>query len=340
MRIVKIIRRRISVVMFGNDQYLLAGPILSRTSRPDNMTPVVYNEAIMAAQIIDGKQIAQEVQEELSQRISRLTAGGNQPGLAVVLVGENPASISYVTAKERDCEKVGIRSFDHRLPVETSQEDLVDLVDSLNRDPAVHGILVQLPLPDHIDSDLILQRISPDKDVDGFHPLSLGKMLTGLPTLLPCTPHGVVQMLMRSGNDPAGKHVVILGRSNIVGKPLANLLALKKPGGNATVTICHSRTADIGAITRQADILVAAIGVAEFVKADMVRDGAVVIDVGVNRVDDPSKKKGYRLVGDVHFDGVSAKAAAITPVPGGVGPMTRTMLLFNTVIAAESVHGS
>ncbi|MFA7567474.1 MAG: bifunctional methylenetetrahydrofolate dehydrogenase/methenyltetrahydrofolate cyclohydrolase FolD [Alkalispirochaeta sp.] len=291
----------------------------------------------MSAQIIDGKEIAREIQDELGVRIKALTEKGTPPGLAVVLVGENPASLSYVTAKERDCEKVGIRSFDHHLSAATGEDELVALVDSLNADASVHGILVQLPLPDHIDSDRILQRIAPEKDVDGFHPLSLGKMLTGLPTLLPCTPHGVVQMLLRSGHDPAGKHVVILGRSNIVGKPLANLLALKQKGGNATVTICHSRTPDIGAMTRQADILVAAIGVAEFVRADMVKNGAVVIDVGVNRVDDPSRKKGYRLVGDVNFEGVSTKASAITPVPGGVGPMTRTMLLFNTVAAAEAI---
>lgn len=291
----------------------------------------------MSAQIIDGKEIAREIQDELGVRIKALTEKGTPPGLAVVLVGENPASLSYVTAKERDCEKVGIRSFDHHLSAATGEDELVALVDSLNADASVHGILVQLPLPDHIDSDRILQRIAPEKDVDGFHPLSLGKMLTGLPTLLPCTPHGVVQMLLRSGHDPAGKHVVILGRSNIVGKPLANLLALKQKGGNATVTICHSRTPDIGAMTRQADILVAAIGVAEFVRADMVKNGAVVIDVGVNRVDDPSRKKGYRLVGDVDFEGVSTKASAITPVPGGVGPMTRTMLLFNTVAAAEAI---
>jgi len=291
----------------------------------------------MSAQIIDGKEIAREIQDELGVRIKALTEKGTPPGLAVVLVGENPASLSYVTAKERDCEKVGIRSFDHHLSAATGEDELVALVDSLNADVSVHGILVQLPLPDHIDSDRILQRIAPEKDVDGFHPLSLGKMLTGLPTLLPCTPHGVVQMLLRSGHDPAGKHVVILGRSNIVGKPLANLLALKQKGGNATVTICHSRTPDIGAMTRQADILVAAIGVAEFVRADMVKNGAVVIDVGVNRVDDPSRKKGYRLVGDVDFEGVSTKASAITPVPGGVGPMTRTMLLFNTVAAAEAI---
>ncbi|MDA3951537.1 MAG: bifunctional methylenetetrahydrofolate dehydrogenase/methenyltetrahydrofolate cyclohydrolase FolD [Spirochaeta sp.] len=289
----------------------------------------------MPATIIDGKQIAADVQEELRGRITALSDAGVIPGLAVVLVGENPASVSYVTAKERDCEKVGIRSFDHRIPVETSETDLLDLVDRLNADDAVHGILVQLPLPEHIDSDRVLQRIDPTKDVDGFHPLSLGRMLTGLPTLLPCTPHGVVQMLLRSGHDPAGKHVVVLGRSNIVGKPLANLLALKKTGGNATVTVCHSRTPNIAEFTRQADILVAAIGSAGFVTGDMVADGAVVIDVGVNRVEDPSKKRGYRLVGDVDFDSVAPRAAAITPVPGGVGPMTRTMLLFNTVTAAE-----
>jgi methylenetetrahydrofolate dehydrogenase (NADP+)/methenyltetrahydrofolate cyclohydrolase len=294
----------------------------------------------MPATIIDGKQIAADVQEELRGRITALSDAGITPGLAVVLVGENPASISYVTAKERDCEKVGIRSFDHRIPVETSERDLLDLVDRLNADDAVHGILVQLPLPDHIDSDRVLQRINPAKDVDGFHPLSLGRMLTGLPTLLPCTPHGVVQMLLRSGHDPAGKHVVVLGRSNIVGKPLANLLALKKSGGNATVTVCHSRTPNIAEITRQADILIAAIGSAGFVTGDMVADGAVVIDVGVNRVDDPTKKRGYRLVGDVDFDSVAPRAAAITPVPGGVGPMTRTMLLFNTVTAAEQRGGN
>ncbi|MFP4209839.1 MAG: bifunctional methylenetetrahydrofolate dehydrogenase/methenyltetrahydrofolate cyclohydrolase FolD [Alkalispirochaeta sp.] len=291
----------------------------------------------MPAQIIDGTKIAEEIQIELGHRIAALKSTGSPPGLAVVLVGENPASISYVTAKERDCEKVGIVSFDHRLPESTPESELLALIDNLNGNPAVHGILVQLPLPGHIDSDRVLQRIDPRKDVDGFHPLSLGRMLTGLPTLLPCTPHGVVQMLMRSGNDPAGKHVVVLGRSNIVGRPLANLLALKKEGGNATVTVCHSRTADIPAITRQADILVAAIGSPRFVTADHVSEGVVVIDVGVNRIDDASRKRGYRLVGDVDFDDVSRKASAITPVPGGVGPMTRTMLLYNTVTAAEGI---
>lgn len=289
----------------------------------------------MAHTIIDGKKIAAEIQLELADRIAALREAGAPPGLAVVLVGENPASVSYVTAKERDCEKVGIVSFDHRLPVETSEEELLALVARLNADPAVNGILVQLPLPDQIDGDRVLQAIRPEKDVDGFHPLSLGKMLVGLPTLLPCTPHGVIQMLLRSGHDPAGTHTVVLGRSNIVGKPLATLLALKQRGGNATVTVCHSRTPDIAAVTRQADILVAAIGSPNFVTADMVKTGAVIIDVGVNRVEDSSKKSGYRLVGDVDFDSVAPLTTAITPVPGGVGPMTRTMLLYNTVLAAE-----
>lgn len=294
----------------------------------------------MLAQIIDGKAIASEIQSEISGRIDILTKAGTPPGLAVVLVGENPASISYVTAKEHDCEKVGIVSFDHRLPVETTETDLLALVDTLNADQRVHGILVQLPLPDHIRSDRVLQRIDPSKDVDGFHPISLGRMVAGLPTLLPCTPHGVIQMLLRSGFDPAGAHAVVLGRSNIVGKPVANLLALKQDGGNATVTVCHSRTRDLPSITRQADILIAAIGVPEFVTADMVSKGTVVIDVGVNRVEDATRKRGYRLVGDVDFEAVSAVAKAITPVPGGVGPMTRTMLLFNTVVAAERILGS
>jgi methylenetetrahydrofolate dehydrogenase (NADP+)/methenyltetrahydrofolate cyclohydrolase len=293
----------------------------------------------MAYTLIDGKQIAAEIQKELGDRIAALGESGTPPGLAVVLVGENPASVSYVTAKERDCEKVGIASFDHRLPESVRQEELLDLVKSLNQDPAVDGILVQLPLPEHIDSELVLQTIDPTKDVDGFHPLSLGRLLAGLPTLLPCTPHGIIQMLLRSGHDPSGKHAVVLGRSNIVGKPVANLLSLKKPGGNATVTVCHSRTPNIPEITRQADILIAAIGSAGFVTADMVREGAVVIDVGVNRVEDATRKRGYRLVGDVDFDAVAPKCAAITPVPGGVGPMTRTMLLFNTVAAAEQRRG-
>ena len=287
----------------------------------------------MSAQRIDGNQIAAHIQREITERIAVLP---RRPGLAVVLVGNDPASISYVTAKEADCEKVGIAGLDHRLPESTSERELLELVDTLNRDTAVDGILVQLPLPKHIDGARILEAIDPSKDVDGFHPLSLGRMVLGLPSLLPCTPHGVIQMLLRSGYDPAGKHAVVIGRSNIVGKPLASLLARKAPGGNATVTVCHSRTPDIGTVTRSADILIAAIGSPRFVTADMVKPGAVVIDVGVNRVEDASRTRGYRLVGDVDFDALLDRVAAITPVPGGVGPMTRTMLLVNTVTAAES----
>ncbi len=311
------------------------GCILSRSVRADNTPGFGYTAGIMTAQIIDGKKIAAEIQEELTGRIARITDGGSPPGLAVVLVGEDPASVSYVTAKERDCEKVGIRSFDMRLPESTTETELLELVDRLNGDDQVDGILVQLPLPKHVDSNRVLQRIDPAKDVDGFHPLSLGRMMLGLPSLLPCTPHGVVQMLTRTGHDPSGKNVVIIGRSNIVGKPLASLLTLKQAGGNATVTVCHSRTPEIASHTRNADIVIAAIGSARFLTADMVKPGVVVIDVGVNRVDDPTAKRGYRLVGDVDYDAVAEKASAITPVPGGVGPMTRTMLLHNTVIAAE-----
>lgn len=292
----------------------------------------------MAATVLAGNPIAAQIQQELGARIQRITASGSPPGLAVVLVGENPASISYVTAKERDCEKVGIHSFDIRLPDTITQADLIARIDQLNEDAQVDGILVQLPLPAHIDSDTVLERIDPAKDVDGFHPLSLGRMVLDLPTLLPCTPHGVIEILMRTGNDPAGKHVVVIGRSNIVGKPLSTLLALKRPGGNATVTVCHSRTPDIGSITRQADILIAAIGVPHFVTEEMVSPGVVVIDVGVNRVADATKKSGFRLVGDVHPD-VASRASAMTPVPGGVGPLTRTMLLHNTVVAAERRRG-
>ncbi|POR05255.1 bifunctional 5,10-methylene-tetrahydrofolate dehydrogenase/5,10-methylene-tetrahydrofolate cyclohydrolase [Alkalispirochaeta sphaeroplastigenens] len=290
----------------------------------------------MKAQIIDGKTIAADIRRELEPRVAALTARGSKPGLAVVLVGDDPASLSYVTAKERDCETIGIGSFDFRLPRETTQEELLGLVDRLNGDDQVDGILVQLPLPDHIDADCVLQRIDPAKDVDGFHPLSLGRMLLGLPALLPCTPQGVVEMLLRSGHDPAGKEVVIIGRSNIVGKPLSVLLALKRPGGNATVTVCHSRTREIARITAGADIVIAAMGSPEFLKAHMIKPGAVVIDVGVNRVDDPGAKRGYRLVGDAAWEELQEKASAITPVPGGVGPMTRTMLLHNTVCAAEA----
>lgn len=290
----------------------------------------------MSAKVIDGKAIAEEIRAEIKSRANQLVEEANvRPGLGVVLVGSDPASISYVTAKERACEENGIYSRDIRLPETTSEAELLGVVADLNRDPEIHGILVQLPLPDHVNEARVLQSIVPEKDVDGFHPVSLGKMMMGLPTLLPCTPHGIIQMLMRTGNDPAGKHAVVIGRSNIVGRPVATLLSLKRPGGNATVTVCHSRTAGIKEYVGRADIVIAAIGKPGYVKADMVKPGAVVIDVGVNRVNDATRKRGYRLVGDVDFEEVKEVASAITPVPGGVGPMTITMLLFNTVQAAE-----
>ncbi len=292
----------------------------------------------MAAQIINGTEIAAGLRDKIARDAAQLSNKGTVPGLAVVLVGEDPASTSYVTAKEKACEENGIYSRDIRLPAETPEDELVSLVEELNADPLIHGILVQLPLPGHIDSDRIIETISPSKDVDGFHPVSLGNMMLGRDAFLPCTPHGVVKLIQAVGIEPAGKHCVIVGRSNIVGKPLANLLLQKSPLGNATVTVCHSRTPDLSQHTRQADILIAAVGIPELITAEMVRDGAVVIDVGVNRVDDPSKKRGFRLVGDVKFDDLLQKASHITPVPRGVGPMTITMLLWNTVESAKRHH--
>ena len=289
----------------------------------------------MAAKIIDGKAIAEAVRSELKERVAALSAKGTTPGLGVILVGDNPASRSYVTAKERACESIGIYSDDNRLPADTSETDLLNKINQMNQDSRIHGILVQLPLPKHIDESTVLLAIDPAKDVDGFHPMNVGKMMIGEETFFPCTPHGVVQMLMRSGIETAGKHVVVVGRSNILGKPVANLLWQKKEGANATVTLCHTGTTDLGSFSRQADILIAASGWPNTVTTDMVKPGAVVIDVGVNRVEDASKKNGYRLVGDVDFDGVSTVASHITPVPGGVGPMTITMLLYNTVLSAE-----
>ena len=283
--------------------------------------------------LIDGKATAATVRAELATKVAELGARGIVPGLAVVLVGENPASVSYVTAKERACAEVGIRSFPHHLPAETTQDDLLALIARLNADPAIHGILVQLPLPKGFDEDAVILAIAPEKDVDGFHPVSVGRLVLGQKTFLPCTPHGILVLLERAGISVAGKHVVVVGRSNIVGKPLANLLVRK--GVDATVTLCHTRTPDLGAYTRQADVLVVATGRPGTVTADMVREGAVVVDVGVNRIPDATKKKGFRLVGDVDFDAIAPKAAAITPVPGGVGPMTIAMLLANTVEAAE-----
>jgi methenyltetrahydrofolate cyclohydrolase (EC 3.5.4.9)/5,10-methylenetetrahydrofolate dehydrogenase (NADP+) (EC 1.5.1.5) len=237
--------------------------------------------------------------------------------------------------KGKACEELGLYSETIRLPANYPEEALLKLIDDLNANPKIHGILVQLPLPDHINETKVLNRIDPEKDVDGFHPVNVGRMLIGDPGFLPCTPHGIQELLIRSGNSPEGKHVVVVGRSNIVGKPVAAILMQKKKGANATVTVCHSKTKDLPSVTRMGDILIAAMGVPEFIKADMVKEGAVVIDVGVNRVDDPSSKRGYKLVGDVDFEAVKQKASAITPVPGGVGPMTIVMLMKNTVLSAE-----
>jgi len=273
---------------------------------------------------------------ELGAEIEALKRQGVTPGLTVVLVGENPASQVYVRMKGRACEEAGIKSDTIRLPDTTSEADLLDLVDRLNADPSVHGILVQLPLPKQINEQRVLLRIRPDKDVDGFHPENIGKVSVGDPTgFRPATPYGVQQLLIRSGVETSGAHAVIVGRSNIVGRPMASLLLQKGKGGDATVTVCHSRTKNMGAVTRLADILIVAIGKPEFVRGDMIKPGAVVIDVGVNRVDDASKEKGYRLCGDVAFDEAREVASQITPVPGGVGPMTITMLLYNTVQAAR-----
>lgn len=293
----------------------------------------------MAAELIDGKQIAQTIRAELASEITTLQEQHQlTPGLAVVLVGENPASQVYVRMKNKACHDIGIYSEQHDLPVETSEADLLALIERLNQDPRIHGILVQLPLPDHIDEHRVLNTILPEKDVDGFHPVNIGKLLIGEPGFKPCTPYGVQKMLVYAGVPIEGAHVVVVGRSNIVGKPIAAILMQKQPEANATVTVCHSRTKDLGAVTRQADILIAAIGRPEMITADMVSEEAVVIDVGVNRVDAPDRPKGYRLVGDVKFDEVSQKCRAISPVPGGVGPMTITMLLYNTVEAAKALR--
>lgn len=285
---------------------------------------------------IDGKLISAEIRSEVAAEVVRLKAAGVEPGLAVILVGENPASVSYVTAKERACEEVGIRSFPIRMTADTEEAVLLAEIERLNQDPAVHGILVQLPLPKHIDEAAVIRAISPEKDVDGFHPISLGKMVLGEDTFLPCTPHGIVQLLRRSGVETSGKHVVVVGRSNIVGKPVANLLIQKGAGANATVTICHTGTKDMASFTRQADILIVAAGRPNTVTADMVKPGVVVIDVGVNRIEDATKKNGFRLVGDVDYPAISQIADKITPVPGGVGPMTIAMLMANTAKSAAN----
>jgi methylenetetrahydrofolate dehydrogenase (NADP+)/methenyltetrahydrofolate cyclohydrolase len=291
----------------------------------------------LSAQIISGRDIADEIRSELASRVGALAREhGLTPGLATVLVGENPASEMYVGMKNRAAAELGIHSRQITLAADTTEEELLGLVAGLNADPDVHGILVQLPLPGHISEGAVIEAVHPSKDVDGFHPISVGRLATDSGDFFaPCTPAGVVEMLVRGGHDPAGKHVVIVGRSNIVGRPLASLLLRKAPGGNATVTVCHSRTPDLAAVTRTAEILVVAMGRPEMITGDMVAPGAVVIDVGTNRVDDPSREKGYRVCGDVLFEEVEQVAAAISPVPGGVGPMTITMLLSNTVKSAE-----
>jgi len=286
--------------------------------------------------ILSGKEVSLAVKSDLKDRIEKLKEKGVVPGLTAVLVGEDPASQVYVRSKERQSAKLGFNSQVLRLADSTSQDELLKIVQELNQDVQVHGILVQLPLPKHIDSQMIIETINPEKDVDGFHPVSVGKLVLDLDGFVSCTPAGILEIMKYYKIETSGKHVVVVGRSNIVGKPMANLMIQKKDMGNATVTLVHTRTPDMGVHTRQADILIAAAGVPEFITEDMVKDGAVVIDVGINRVDDASREKGYRLVGDVDFAGVSEKCSAITPVPGGVGPMTIAMLLSNTVKSAEN----
>ena len=289
------------------------------------------------SELISGKVIGASINEELRKEVNQLKTNGIEPCLAVVLVGEDPASEVYVRNKKRTCGEIGIRSIGHDLPASTTQEELEKLIQSLNDDPAVHGILCQFPLPEKLDETRVILTISPDKDVDGLHPLNAGLIAMGQPKFISCTPYGVLQMLKRSGISTSGKNAVVLGRSNLVGRPIATLLSSK--GWDATVTVCHSRTANLAEVTSEADILVAAIGIPEFVKAEMVKPGAVVIDVGINRIYDASKASGSRMVGDVAFKQAEEKASFITPVPGGVGPMTIAMLMANTVNAARWLNG-
>lgn len=289
--------------------------------------------------LIDGKAVAQKIHAETAKAVERLKSLGHPPGLAVVLVGEDPASQAYVRSKDRTCRELGMHSLKFELPASSSQAEVIALVHRLNADPAIHGILVQSPPPAHIDERAVIEAIDPRKDVDGFHPVNVAKLALGDPdAFVPCTPMGCQRLLIESGVETAGAHAVVLGRSMIVGKPMALLLMQKGLGGDATVTVAHSRTRNLAAVCRSADILIAAIGRPEFVKADFVKEGAVVIDVGINRVADASSPKGSKLVGDVDFNAVAPKCAAITPVPGGVGPMTIAMLMHNTVLACERMH--
>ena len=296
----------------------------------------------MTAKILDGKALAEEIRGEVATGVAEMQQKhGVTPGLAAVLVGDDPASAIYVRNKRRACDEVGMVSDTFLMPADSTNEQVLARVQALNEDPRFHGILVQLPMPPQIDERLIIESLDPTKDVDGLHPFNVGKLVQGRADFVPGTPAGIQQILLRNGHDPAGANVVVCGRSNIVGKPMALLLMQRADGANATVTVCHTRTKNLAEITRQADILVAAIGRPSAITADMVKEGAVVIDVGINRVDDASKKRGYRLEGDVDFDAVSEKASAITPVPGGVGPMTIAMLLVNTLTATRlSIHGS
>ena len=295
----------------------------------------------MTAKILDGKALAEEIRGEVATGVAEMQQKHSViPGLAAVLVGDDPASAIYVRNKRRACEEVGMVNDTFLMPADSTNEQVLARVQALNEDPRFHGILVQLPMPPQIDERLIIESLDPTKDVDGLHPFNVGKLVQGRADFVPGTPAGIQQILLRNGHDPAGANVVVCGRSDIVGKPMALLLMQRADGANATVTVCHTRTKNLAEITRQADILVAAIGLPSTITADMVKEGAVVIDVGINRVDDASQKRGYRLEGDVDFDAVSKKASAITPVPGGVGPMTIAMLLVNTLTATRlSIHG-
>lgn len=293
----------------------------------------------MSARLIDGRAIAQELRREIASRIEELRKQGVVPGLAMVLAGEDPASLTYVGAKTKACEKLGLHSETLRLPATADTQSLLHAVRQLNQRKDIHGVLVQLPLPSDVDPRVVSEIVLPEKDVDGFHPLNTGRLMAGQESFVPCTPAGILELLIRSGLEPGGREVVILGRSAIVGRPLALLLMAKKKGGNATVTVCHTATTDLESHCRRADVLIVAMGRPEAIHGDQIKPGAVVIDVGVHRRIDPDAPRGYRLVGDVHFDSAREKASWITPVPGGVGPMTITMLVNNTVLAAERISG-
>ncbi|AFN75141.1 methenyltetrahydrofolate cyclohydrolase [Melioribacter roseus P3M-2] len=293
------------------------------------------------AVILDGKKIASDIKAELKESIRKLKSEGKTvPGLVAILVGDNPASKVYVSSKSKDCEEIGIKSKVESLPEDTTEDELLNLIRKYNNDPEYHGILVQLPLPGHIDENRVIETIVPSKDVDGFHPQNVGNLVIGKDTFYPCTPYGIVEILKRYDIETSGKHVVVVGRSNIVGKPVANMMLQKKEGANSIVTVCHSAAKDLSRFTKEADILIAAIGRPKFIKASMVKEGAVVIDVGINRIEDKTTKSGYRLVGDVDYEEVFEKASYITPVPGGVGLMTRAMLLRNTFEAYQKIMGN